>query len=416
MPRPMLRSSLRPLLRPPTTDRQTRLPSLTGMRFAAAFMVLVCHASTSMLPRLGPEHAERYQRFADASGAVGVSFFFVLSGFILTWVARPAQDTRARFWRRRLVKIFPNHLATWAAGLLLMLAAGVTLTSLGALPMLFLVQSWVPSQQAILNYGSNAPSWSLACELLFYLCFPWLFAAARRIRPERLWHWVGGLTLAIVAVPVFAQLLPTEPRTAHGADAWLPVWFTYYFPGTRLLDFALGILMALVVLNKRWIGLRMAPALLLTAAAFVGGAYLPGVFGSVAPTALPLALLIAATATADVNGTRTGCGGRVASWFGEISYAFYMVHFLVVCYGPIGAAHLENWMKPLTVTEALRDLALTFLISLAAAWLLYVLVEAPAMRRWSRPAPAATPAPAEPPGSGPPGSETPEGERAPVPS
>ncbi|MEV5567891.1 acyltransferase [Streptomyces sp. NPDC052196] len=355
------------------------------MRFVAAVMVLLCHVGTSVLPRLKNHQLAEYQRFFSAAGPTGVSFFFILSGFVLAWVAR-SQDTRRLFWRRRLVKIYPSHLVTLTAAVLLMLGAGVAVTSANTVPTLFLVQGWIPRQDVILNFGSNTPSWSLACEVLFYLAFPWILVAARRIRPERLWGWVAVTTAGIIAVPLLAQLLPAKPYMPLTTTSWWATWFTYYFPGTRLLEFVLGILMALVVLNKRWMGLKPAAALLLAAAAFVGGAYLPGVFSSVAPTALPLALAVAAFATADVRSRRTLFNHRVFIWLGEISYAFYMVHFLVVSYGPIGAVHPENWLKPLSVPAALSDAALTLAISLVLAWLLHVLVENPAMRRWSRPA------------------------------
>jgi peptidoglycan/LPS O-acetylase OafA/YrhL len=45
------------------------------------------------------------------ASATGVSFFFVLSGFVLTWSARP-DDIATGFWRRRIARIYPVHLVT----------------------------------------------------------------------------------------------------------------------------------------------------------------------------------------------------------------------------------------------------------------------------------------------------------------
>ncbi|MFD3872816.1 acyltransferase [Streptomyces sp. NPDC058623] len=45
-------------------------------------------------------------------GPVGVSLFFVLSGFVLSVSARKT-DTAGAFWRRRLMKIYPT---TWSSG------------------------------------------------------------------------------------------------------------------------------------------------------------------------------------------------------------------------------------------------------------------------------------------------------------
>nr|AKT74303.1 TxnB11 [Streptomyces bottropensis] len=368
---------------PSALDTRSRLPSLTGARFIAACMVLICHVGIALIPRLGNPGAADYQRYFQASGDVGVSFFFVLSGFILTWVNRP-DDTPRRFWRRRLVKIFPNHLVTLSVALLLMLSVGASITAINTVPTVFLVQSWIPDQEAVINYASNAPSWSLACELLFYLSFPLLLRLTRAVRPRHLWAWVVGVAVLIALVPLLARLLPEQPRMPLTNDPWWPVWFTYYFPVTRLLEFVLGILMALVVLHRRRFVLGRGPALLLTVGAFVGGANLPGVYRMVAATALPLALLIASIAKADVPDRSRVLGSRLMVRLGEISYALYLVHYLVVCYGPIGAVHPENWAKRVSIPAALGYGVLTLMISLVLAWLLYTFVEAPAMRRFSR--------------------------------
>ncbi|MFE5179356.1 acyltransferase family protein [Streptomyces sp. NPDC057651] len=363
---------------------QSRLPSLTGLRFVAALLVVLSHAGGFLLVRMGGSGAS-YSQYLFGAGNKGVSFFFILSGFVLTWVARPG-DTRMRFWRRRLVKIFPNHLVTLTATVLLMLYAGIAVTVANTVPTMFLVQSWIPDFDVIQGPGTNTPSWSLACEVLFYLAFPWLLLLIRRIEPARLWRWVGAITLAIIAVPFLAELLPNAPRMQFDPIPWWKYWFVYYFPLTRLLEFVLGILIARVVLTRRWINLGLGRSLLLTVAAFALASQLPGEYGRVAPTALPLALLIASAATADQRGRRTPFGGRVMVWLGEVSYAFYIVHFLVVTYGPIGTAYPEFWMEKWSGPQALLDVGLTIAISLVLAWALHGLVERPLMRRWSRPA------------------------------
>jgi len=86
-----------------------RVASLTGLRGVAAVSVLLYH-----IP-----HQPAFTQFAIplfSRAYLAVDLFFILSGFVLTWVARPGEPRR-RFYRRRLVKIFPNHIVTWTAGL-----------------------------------------------------------------------------------------------------------------------------------------------------------------------------------------------------------------------------------------------------------------------------------------------------------
>lgn len=99
-----------------------RLPTLTGLRGVACLMVLLCHLGVSLAPRVTSQTLP--MMVFGVLGVTAVSFFFVLSGFVLTWVARP-DDTPGKFWRARAVKIFPGHLVVLAAAVLLMLAAGI---------------------------------------------------------------------------------------------------------------------------------------------------------------------------------------------------------------------------------------------------------------------------------------------------
>src|SRR5437764_11248338 len=93
-------------------------------------------------------------------GYIGVDFFFVLSGFVLTWSARPDLGP-LRFWQNRFARIWPLHLTTLGLAVLVGVAVGVgDLTAL--VSNLFLVQAWWPQQHVY--FGFNAVSWSLSCE------------------------------------------------------------------------------------------------------------------------------------------------------------------------------------------------------------------------------------------------------------
>ena len=78
-----------------------RLDSLTGLRWWAAFAVF-CYHMMNFAPVPGLGAVARY-------GNHGVAFFFVLSGFVLTWSARISGTTVANFYWRRLARIYPAH-------------------------------------------------------------------------------------------------------------------------------------------------------------------------------------------------------------------------------------------------------------------------------------------------------------------
>lgn len=364
-----------------TPEGPIRLSSLTGLRFVAAFSVFVYHASTMMVFSAKGVEGDWYAYFAENLGFTGVSFFFVLSGYVLTWSARPGGSAR-RFWRRRLFKIFPNHVVMFVVALVLYAAAS-TPVSTGALNLL-LLHAWVPDHTVFLSV--NYPTWSLSCELLFYLLFPALLAVASRIRPGRLWWYAAATVVAIFCMPLLSRLLPATPAFPAGdeMESINSFWFVYIFPPVRLLEFVLGILMARIVLSGKWINLPARYAVVLLVACYTGGLFLPFLYGVSAATAVPLALLIAATATLDMRGGRSLMRNRVMRGLGEASFAFYMVHYVLIFY--VRGQAISRGEIPehfLSVPAGVGLILLWLLGSLAGAWALYLAVERPVMRRWA---------------------------------
>ncbi|MBM7089200.1 acyltransferase [Streptomyces sp. NPDC012461] len=367
---------------PATPERSSRLPSLTGLRFFAAFLVFLFHLS--LLDAYSTD-GEGHGPFASAlrnGGWAGVTFFFILSGFVLTWSVRDGDTTRA-FWGRRLAKILPNHVVTFF--LALASYAYVSATWGQGIPNFLLLQAWIPRDYVF--FSINNPSWSLSCELVFYLLFPALHRWVSRIREDRLWWWAAGTAAVIVLLPLVAQLLPTGekfgPNHANSplyGHSITQMWFVYIFPPIRVLDFLLGILMARIVLSGRWMGLGVRPALALTAAAYAVSLGVPFLFSLNAVVVVPFALFIAAAAARDAGGRPTAVSGRVCVWLGEVSFAFYLVHqiLLSVTQERIGFREADSF------GEALGVAMLVAAASLLLAWLLYIGVERPVMRAWGR--------------------------------
>ncbi|MBW4717858.1 acyltransferase family protein [Saccharothrix obliqua] len=345
------------------------------MRFLAALAVVLCHLWVEVaLDGSGHVPAPAY-----FGGWVGVGFFFVLSGFVLAWSARP-HDTVIGFWRRRLVKIYPNHLVTWAAALILALVVGQRATVERTVPSLFLLHGFWPDLDVVTSI--NVPSWSLSCELAFYLAFPLLHRAVARIRGRWLGWFVGAIAVAVVGAAVFAQtLLGLGTSMADLSMTEAQNWFTYAFPPVRTLDFLLGIVLARMVREERLPRLPLPAAVGGLAVGVVAqSALFPTVFAMVAPMVLPVAAVIVAGAWADVNDVRSPLSRPLAVKLGEVSFALYLVHFPVFHFGHVllGQGGMAWPVRGIVVGTAM------FVASLGLAWLLHHYVEQPAMRRWGR--------------------------------
>jgi peptidoglycan/LPS O-acetylase OafA/YrhL len=353
------------------------LPSLTGLRWMAALLVFGLHVRN--FGYFGGTGA-RIATWGFGAGATGVSFFFILSGIVLMWSARPG-DRVLGFWRRRVARIYPVHLVTAAIALLM----GFTLahqpkpTLHQGLANVLLAHSWWrPWWQTL-----DPVSWSLACEAFFYAVFPLLAFLLRRLGAR------GSAVLAAVsAVAVLvlawadAHHLMSQPVTS--------------FPAARLPEFVLGAAVARLVLLDRWPGPSLEGSLAL---AIIGYFLVPQVtagYPTNACTLIGFTLLIPAAAVADIRGLPSLWRHRRLVRLGELSFAFYMIHLLVLRAG----TNLLGRSPHFGVLTGLAATATAFAVALGLAWALYEGVESPGRRlllRRRRSAKLSTPAAQEDP-------------------
>ncbi|MET7454592.1 acyltransferase [Streptomyces sp. NPDC005574] len=363
--------------RAPSPASPAALPSLTGLRFYAATAVFLYHVTSPQLSPFSGRTAQHAARLFGVAGGLGVSFFFILSGFILTWSARPT-DTPGRFMRRRLAKLYPNHLVTFAVSLLVFAGAATTAWQRW-LPNLLLVQTW--SWDPAVSFSVNTPSWSLGCELLFYLCFPLLHRAVKAISPGLLWTVTVAFMAAVAAVPAFAYaVLPGGTHIPGWQASEIQNWFVYQLPPVRMLEFVLGMLLARIVLTDRWVGVRLWQAVPLCFVAYGVALDVPYLYALSAVWAAPLGLLIAAAAVADVRGQRSPFRGPVTKWLGEVSFAFYLLQATVL----VGGGTYLAGHRPHGSAGALGLCLLAWVVTTVLAHLLYTLVERPATKHLGR--------------------------------
>jgi peptidoglycan/LPS O-acetylase OafA/YrhL len=360
----------------------SRLPSLTGLRWIAALLVFGFHVGTMRIVAEPDLKAVVDRLFA--LGLSGVEFFYILSGFVLVWSFRDGEPRRT-FLRRRLAKIYPNHLVMFVVVLLVGRWFADPVNWWAAAGNLVLLQAWNPIPGYF--YSVNTVSWSLSCELFFYLCLPFALPVLRRWRPAALWAVVVAAPLLIVALWPGQRLVPEESR-------W---WFTQVFPVVRSLEFWMGVAAAELMRRGRWRGPNLTVASLLFVGTWiVAGQWIRAELWA-ALLAVAYLLVITAAADADVRDRRTPWRTRPMVWLGEVSFAFYLVHVFVMMTvlrltGDWGAG-LRGWWGPVAVLGFL-------LLNLLLAAALHRWVEMPLMRRLGpprRPRPQILPAQPGPP-------------------
>jgi len=230
---------------PRASDSRPELGVLTSVRAFAALEVVLLHT----LFELGGTWALALPaplRRILTEGQVAVSFFFVLSGFILTYTYwDPPGDLRGsprHFWRARFARIYPLYLLAFIMdaprGLVSFSTASPAALgawmriAISAFAYLTLTQSWHPR----VTNSWNTPGWSLSAEAFFYALFPRLVAATKAHSRRRL------LLVAVVAwsVPliVYAAVAGFGGAFLHRADVQT---FWRSFPLLRVPEFVLGV-------------------------------------------------------------------------------------------------------------------------------------------------------------------------------
>lgn len=321
-------------------------------------------------------------------GVVGVTVFFVLSGYLITTIllveheATGGVSLRA-FYARRALRLFP--------ALALVVVSVPFLQKAVADPQL--TYDYVQWAAAAILYVGNLQraagetlgplnhTWSLAVEEQFYLIWPLVLLALlwrTRRDAQALLRWVVVLAAVATAWQAVAAFLFDFSRT-------------YFAPDTNAYALMTGCALA------AW--LRMAPRSgtatpVLTWVALVGlvgMAALPsvdfrGVDLQIAAHGAPLVALVAAllVVSAVACPDRGPLVWRPLTWFGTVSYGVYLWHAVLVYATPWGMP-VVGWKRPVAIALA---------IALAAAS--FYLLERPLLRVKRRFERGGVPAPAGP--------------------
>ncbi|MBE7699547.1 acyltransferase [Oerskovia sp. Sa1BUA8] len=346
-----------------------RVSSLTGLRWWAAFVVFLYHMAV-----FAPIPLEPVLRY----GHYGVTFFFVLSGFVLTWSWSPTVGATT-FWWRRFARIYPSHIVALALAVPVFYSFApdpaqwwVKPVDVGVLLLsVLLLQGW--SRDPAVLFSGNPAAWTLTCEAFFYAMHPPIQRVLAR------WGRRGALVLAAgtAALALTYRLL---------ALTWPTQWWAALpWPITRLTEFVLGMALAWAF-RKAWRPRVAASVGYLAVAAVVGAVVLgvrhpevPGVrllLGSANELVmLACAVAIVAVAARDLRGGRSLLRKRWLVTLGEWSYTFYLVHATIIY------VLLAQFGRQALSWNNLWWYAAAFVVALAASALMHRLVERPAERR-----------------------------------
>lgn len=395
------------------------VPSLTGLRFVAAFCVAFAHSNVVLmrienLPSL---------RWLDVPAGFGMTLFFVLSGFVIHYnyrrVTGEGVSGVGRFLWARFSRLYPLFLFVLLLDVIFgrQLYSYVTgtnrafLTTLSALPYyLTFTQGWFYSlfESSSLIYVTGANSsltWSISVEWFFYLSFPFVAVLITRIRSPY-------VVLAVIFgwSAIWATLASNLDGHTNEIDAWASNyfgavaglqlgyqdsfvrWINYFSPYLRIGEFVLGCLLSqLYIFDKdrpvgrteRRLGLSLLALGIISIPTI---SYLT--YSSASPflhslrsnyALAPSVALIIFTSARYPSPVAQLLNSRPFVALGEASYSIYMLHFLIITAVASATGQvipLAFWPVIYAIVRFICSVALVMLVALGS----YTFLEVPSRK------------------------------------
>ncbi len=329
--------------------------NLDGLRFFAALAVVIGHTQyvTHQYQGYYP-----YTPWANKLATFGVDFFFVLSGFLISYllfqeIERTGRVNILAFYRRRMLRIFPLYFAVGLIGII----AGPYLIKLFQYNQFFdqkyadyqyqfsdflknlgFLSSFTVNFQTLLGYHNPVSSfsvghlWSLAVEEQFYLIWAPAVYFFRKYLPLVILSCVGlGLLFHVLPAFLFTRFYE----------------FQYYFTINRFWYFGLGAALAWLIqywsvkrciemflpsFPTNWLrsGIYLVQLLVL----LIGMNYLFGAYYDKNTIFLcngVVALVIIIAAISDISiFSVLQLENKVLKYLGNISYGIYMFHLIAI--------------------------------------------------------------------------------------
>jgi peptidoglycan/LPS O-acetylase OafA/YrhL len=354
--------------------KNDEITSLTGLRFIAALYVFIFHMHMRW-----PLSVNGFTSNVISQGAVGMSVFFMLSGFLLSYKYMHIESNSASYLVNRLARIYPIYGVTM---LITLPWIGINIFSgdfeintqeflkliLLLIANIFLIQAWFPQ---FFSYWNNGGSWSISVEAFLYIALPFLLPAMSRLKKETLF--------ILIAVLYFLSLLPGLSINLFPGTSF-PVF--YATPIYRLPEFLIGACMLLVYKASS----RENKYTTIQAIIFFGfiiyigtlGNNMPSYIGHNAVTIPVIAFMLFSLASNKGIFAKI-LSNRILVWLGKVSYCFYSFQLFIILF-MINNHDAVITMFPFFINNNVLALA-SFLVLVLLSAAGYYLIEEPARKK-----------------------------------
>ena len=352
-----------------------RIPSLTGIRALAALLVIGTHAAYTT-----GKYTHGYAGLLLSRMEIGVSIFFVLSGFLLfvPWVRAAQAGTSAPSLRRygwhRIRRIMPAYVVAVLGAFVLYhfhdAGPNPGHSWYGLLRNLTLTQIYTDGYMFSHIHQGLTQMWSLAVEVSFYVALPIIGYLVLTVLCRRRWRprlALAGLAVCALISPAWMVYVHTAQHLPDGARLWLPGYLAWFIGGMMLAVLAaMGvrcywfIALPLVVVSYFIVSTPVAGEAT-TSPTGLAEAVVKTIFYAVIAT-----LVVAPPALGDRGAYERLLSSRPMVWLGEISYEIFLVHLVIM---ELAMTQVLHW-RVYTGNAAVL-FTVTLALTIPVAWLLH---------------------------------------------
>ncbi|WP_432369359.1 acyltransferase family protein (plasmid) [Pantoea allii] len=293
-----------------------RILTIQYVRGLAALLVVIAHNS-AFLGEYWVSHIP---------GALGVDVFFIVSGFIMTFITRQVPERAGTFLIKRFFRIWPPLFLVWL-GSIVFVYHERTIGQMSCV-LYFCLQDYT-KQGPTFGYSPLGPPWTLSYEVMFYAVFALSMRLSYRYRSCLcaliFMAAMVGFQLFYNGNFSFSSQASPEMVVSHWWQGWIKI-----ASNTVVIEFIAGMFLAELMVNDKISDSRVIRAVawsaLVLAFAFVTitGPQVFGMSGGFWPALIIMASVITLSChTKTVN-------IRALSFLGDISYSLYLVHYPVM--------------------------------------------------------------------------------------
>lgn len=357
------------------------LPALTSLRFFAAALIVIQHSAGYF--NIGVGLTESFTLIH------GVSFFFVLSGFILAYAHYNLSGAGniARFVWARTARVWPAHIFTMLSLYLLWVYAfntGYAPTLHQTVLNLFLLQAWDPLPSTY--FAFNGVAWTLSVEMFFYVMFPVVLFSVKKNQFVTI---AASILLVVLAIAICRI---TGAPTSTTEDIPSTASWTYIWPPARLFEFTIGVVAGCsFVKHRQWLESLKGQTLLgvLAIGVIIGGSMFTTMAGwkleswGLADSALRGWVVISGAAPFFAAGLVLMAANRgfiakilslkILVLLGEISFSIYLVHQIIIRSMMIKSNMLSGF-------DPVIQMVFYWVATIAVSYFLWVVIERPCQK------------------------------------